>query len=367
MVGAPSRRSIPQVPQVFLCLTLAALGLLGSACSREGQARRTLQEASVLYNQGKYAEALPLLRKAQEAGLKDGTLLYQLGYCREAVEGKPEGRREIWSAAQSLLAQEISQPGGPTLEKLYDLSVIHSDRQEWDTMKQYARQAVEQFEKGPNPNALNGEDWFRLGRLHDLMVEPSDAEAAYRRSVSAFAKSQEGSAIYRSLALAKVGEFDMHMARYTLAADEFDEAVKLFPGNSQIRPFQHGVALLAARRFDEAAARFGADTFDTNTESQYAADLARKAKDVAPLDDKDTDGTPLRTLPEVALQARVREAGKAFRAAREKNSYRPGDPLPAEVALHQRRFVALLGEYFVRSREMQDFCVREHLADLVRR
>jgi len=63
---------------------------------------------------------------------------------------------------------------------------------------------IEQFEKGSNPNALSGEDWFRLGRLHDLLVEPSEAEAAYRRSVSAFTKEKSGSAIYRSLALAKV-------------------------------------------------------------------------------------------------------------------------------------------------------------------
>ncbi len=363
MSGAHSRRSIPR----FFSLFSAALVLVCAGCSKEGPARRTLREATVLYNQGKYAEALPLLRKAQEAGLKDGALLYQLGYCREVVEGKPEGRRETWNEAGALLAQEVAQQGGSSLEKLYDLSVIHSDRKEWDTMKQYARQAIEQFEKGPNPNALSGEDWFRLGRLHDLLVEPSEAEAAYRRSVSAFTKENEGSAIYRSLALAKAGEFDMQMMRYRLAAEEFDQALKLFPANNQVRPFTHGLALLAAHRFEEAAARFAADMSDTNTESQYAADLARKSRDVAPLEEKDTDGTPLRSLPENALQERVREAAKALRAAREKNSYRMGDTLPPEVALHQKRFCALVGEYFVRTQTMQEFCLHEGIADLVRR
>ena len=125
--------------------------------------------------------------------------------------------------------------------------------------------------------------------------------------------------------------------------------------------------LLAAHRFEDAVARFAADTSDTNTESQYAADLARRSKDVAPLEDKDTDGVPLRSLPENALQARVREAAKAFRAARDKNSYRPGDALAPEVALHQKRFCALLGEYVVRTQGMQDFCLHEGIADLVRR
>jgi tetratricopeptide (TPR) repeat protein len=342
--------------------------LLASArCSSEGPGERTFREATALYNQGKYAEALPLLRKAQAAGLKDGTLLYQLGYCREVVEGKPEGRRETWIEAGTLLAREVARQGGSSLEKLYDLAVIHSDRKEWDTMKQYARQGIEQYEKGPDPNGLSGEDWFRLGRLHDLVVEPSEAEAAYRRSVSVFTKEKEGSAIYQSLALAKVGEFDMRMMRYRLAAEEFDQALKLFPANTQVRPFTHGLALLASHRFEDAAARFAADMSDTNPESQYAADLARKSRDVAPFDEKDTDGTPLRSLPENVLQERVREAAKALRAAREKNSYRPGDPLPPEVALHQKRFCNLVGEYFVRTQAIQEFCLHEGIADLVRR
>jgi len=363
MPGAYSRRSVPR----FFASVLAAMLLPCVACSREEPGRRTQREAALLYNQGKYAEALPLLRRAQEAGLKDGTLLYQLGYCREVLEGKPDGRREMWSEAGALLAQEVAQRGGSSLERLYELSVIHSDRKEWDTMKQYARQAIEQFEKGPDPNALSGEDWFRLGRLHDLVVEPSEAEAAYRRSVSVFTKKDEGSAIYRSLALAKVGEFDIHMMRYRLAAEEFDQALKLFPANNQVRPFTHGLALLAAHRFEEAAARFAADTSDTNSESQYAADLARKSRDVAPLEEKDTDGAPLRSLSENALQERVREAARTLRAAREKNSYRSGDPLPPEVAQHQKRFCALVGEYFVRTQAIQEFCLHEGIADLVRR
>jgi tetratricopeptide (TPR) repeat protein len=367
MSGARSMPSSPRPVPLLRVLTVSGLVLLCLGCSGEGRTRRTLLEATRLYNQGQYKEALPLLLKAREAGLQDGILLYQLGYCREAVEGKPEGRREVWNEAQPVLVREVAMPAGATLERLYDLAVIHSDRHEWDTMTQYARQAIEQSEKGPDPNALSGEDWFRLGRLHDLVVEPSAAEAAYRRSVSVFARTKDGSAIYRSLSLAKVAELDFKMARYPLAADGFSEALKLFPANNQVRPFLHGLALLGAYRFEEAAARFGADTSDTNTESQYGADLARKARDVAPLDHTDTDGVPLVSIPDEGLQARIREAAKAFRSAREKNSYRPGDPLPAEVALHQKRFVALLGEHFARTRALQEFCLREGIADLVRR
>ena len=367
MLSAPAIRSFRSLVGNHRDLLIALLLLvLGAACSKESAARRTLAQGMALYNEGKYAEALPVLQKARGDGLEDGTLLYQLGYCREVVEKSPEPRREAWREAEAILAREVAQPEGATLERLYYLTVIHSDTDRFDAMTQYARQAVEQFEKGPNPNALTGEDWFRLGRLHDFLSEASLAEAAYRRSVSAYSNSKGGAASYHSLALARVADYDLIAGHYSKAAEEFDQALKLYPPNSQVRPFQHGLALLAVRRYDDAIARFGEDKNETNIESQYGGDLARKAKAVGPLDDKDIDGSPIQRLPDEALEARVKEAAASYRAARTKNSYRQGDALPAEVALHQKRFAALLIEYFLRTKGMQEFTLREGFADLVR-
>jgi len=347
-------------------ISLLLLALAVTTCSKESAARRTLSQGMDLYNEGRYAEALPVLQKAREAGLKDGTLLYQLGYCREVVEKSPDPRRASWGEAEPLLVQEIAQPGGATLERLYYLTVIYSDTDRFDSMTQYARQAVEQFEKGPNPNTLGGEDWFRLGRLHDFLSEASLAEAAYRRSVSAYSNAKGGAASYHSLALARVADYDLTAGHYPQAAEEFDQALKLYPPNNQVKPFHHALALLAVHRYDDAIARFGEDKGETDTESQYGGDLARKAKAVEPLDDKDTDGSPIQRIPDEVLAARVKEAAAAFRAARVKNSYRPGDALPAEVALHQKRFAALLIEYLLRSRGVQEFTLKEGIADLVR-
>ena len=325
MSGAfsPRGKSFTPIPRHFL--PVLVMVFFSAACSKESLARRTATRGMALYDQGKYAEAMPLLKEATDAGLQDGILLYQLGYCREVAEHKPDVRKETWKQAEPLLAREISQTGGATLERLYYLTVISSDQGVYDRMTQYARQAVEQYEKGPDPNALNGDDWFRLGRLHDFLQESSEAEAAYRRSASVFSKSKGGNGSY------------------------------------------HSLALLAVRRFDDAIARFVADHGDSNVESQYGADLARKMKDVAPLEANDIDGASFGGIPDDVLPVRVGEAAKAFRAAREKNKFRPGDPLPAEVALYQKRFVALLGEYFVRTKSLQEFCLKEGIADLVRR
>jgi len=366
MSDAPSNAAVRRPVDRWRRIPLVLLGVVLTACSKESAARRTLSQGMALYNEGRYDEALPALQKAREAGLKDGSLLYQLGYCREAVEKSPDPRRQTWGEAEPLLVQEIAQPGGATLERLYYLTVIYSDTDRYDSMTQYARQAVEQFEKGPNPNALGGEDWFRLGRLHDFLSEESLAEAAYRRSVSAYSDGKGGAASYHSLALARVGDYDLKAGHYAKAADAFDQALKLYPPNTQVNAFHHGLALLAVRRYDDAITRFGEDKDETNTESQYGGDLARKAKAVEPIDDLDTDGSPIQRLPEEVLATRVKEAAAAFRAARVKNSYRSGDALPAEVTLHQKRFVALVIEYLLRTKGIQEFSLKEGFADLVR-
>jgi tetratricopeptide (TPR) repeat protein len=331
-------------------------------------ARRAAEKAVSLYNQGKYAEALPLLQKAADGGRRDGTIVYQIGYCQEVVEGKSEARQAAWREARTLLEKEVSDPGGATLERLYYLAKINSDEGDFERMRQYALQGVEQFEKGPDANALTGEDWFRLGRMHDFLSEPSESEATYRRSVSAFTRTPDANPIYRALALARVADLDLPAGGFESAAAGYAEALKIMPDSTHVHPFRSAVAFLAAGRHDEAMARFAADRDpDTMTDSQYGADLARKAKDVAPLEAKDADGASIRSLPPEALEQRIKEAGEEFRASRVKHSWKTGDPLSAELVQRQKRFVALLTELLARTGRIQEFCLRQGIADLVRR
>ncbi|HEU4401077.1 MAG TPA: hypothetical protein VFT43_03150 [Candidatus Polarisedimenticolia bacterium] len=349
-------------------LALAVAALLSLGCTREARARRVAAEGAALYDLGKYTEALPVLQKARDAGLQDGALLYQIGFLREVVEGKTDERDRTWGEAEPLLEKEIAAAGGATLERLYYLTKINSARGEFDRMRQFGRQAVEQFEKGPSPNTLTGQDWFRLGRVHDLMEEVSEAEAAYRRAMSSFAGTPGTNVAYQTLSLLRVGDLDYSAGRYTGAADEYDQVLKLDPGNKQLKPFNHAITLLAAGRFEQAAARFDADRDGTtSTESQYGADLARKAKETAPLEDKDSDGSSFNGMSYELLTARLKEAAQDYRGVRAKYSMKPGDPLPAEVVPKERRFLGLLREHLVRQKQIQDFCLQAGIADLVRR
>jgi tetratricopeptide (TPR) repeat protein len=235
-------------------------------------------------------------------------------------------------------------------------------------MEKYARQAVDTIEKGPDPNSLSGEDWFRLGRLHDFLREPSEAEAAYRRAVAAFRKVPAINPAYHGLTLVRVADLDFDSRRFDVAATGYAEALALVPTLDQVRPFRMGLAAFGSGRFDESIEAFNKDRDpETMTESQYGADLARKAREVGGLNIADSDGAPIMAMDPNALETRIRDAAREYRAAREKNSFKPGDTLPAEVAQYQKRFVSLMRERFLQTLDVQEFCLKEGIADLVRR
>ncbi|HUD72853.1 MAG TPA: tetratricopeptide repeat protein [Dongiaceae bacterium] len=366
----------PQGARAAAAVALLVIAALAPACRGRGGGETgasapapTTDPAQSLYNQGKYTEALPLLEKSA-AGGKTGTLLYQIGFARGAQDPAtaPGVRHPFWTEARPLLEKEIAEPGGATLDRLYYLAVIAFDDADLEGMEKFARQAVATIEKGEAGPHLTGEDWFRLARLHDFLREPSEAEASYRRALSAFRKVPALNPTYQALTLARVADLDYDSKHFEDALAEYDEALKIAPTFEQVKPFRRGVALLLAGRADEAIAAFKADRDpQTLTEAQYAADLALKAKAVGGIARSDTDGTPLPGMALDGLDERVRDAGKAYKAAREKNSYKPGDALPAEVADQQKRFVSLLVMRLAEAQEVQEFCLKEGIAELVRR
>jgi tetratricopeptide (TPR) repeat protein len=368
VIDRPDRIDPPRGALARALLAVAGVLLVTCASRAKDAGPAATDPGQALYSQGKFAEALPLLEKSAERG-KTGTLLYQIGFCKTAVPGAtPDARKPYWAEARPLLEKEIAAPGGGTLDRLYYLTVISSDLGELEVMRKYARQAVDTIEKGPEPNKLTGDDWFRLGRLHDFLQESSEGEAAYRRAVSAFARTPAANPSYEALSLVRVADLDFEAHHFSDAAEGYTRALALVPAFQQVRPFRQGTALLALGRYDEAAKAYALDRDDkTATESQYAADIARKAAAVGGVEKADADGTPIEGMPLEGVEDRCRRAAKEFRAAREKNSWKPGDPLPAEVAQFQKRFISLMRERFMQTGEIQEFCLKEGMADLVRR
>jgi len=366
IVAGPRVGALDRVRRVGACLALGLAAVAFGACP--SSRRAAPDPAQSLYDQGHWKDALPLLQKEAETR-KSGALLYQIGFCQGMIEGPHgESRKKAWAEAAPILEQEVAASGGATLDRLYYLTVIGFEQQNTSSLQKYGRQAVDQIEKGPDPNSLSGEDWFRFGRIHEFLSETSESQAAYRRAVSAFEKRPAANPSYQALALIRVGDQEFQGHHYKEAVADYDQALKIAPDLQQVRPFTYGLALLGADRFDDAITAFVEDRVEqTVTESQYAADLARKAKEVGGLDTHDTDGAPIAEMPTEGLDPRIREAAKQFREARVKNSWKNGDPLGAEIAHFQKRFVSLLRERLLQQQEIQDYCLQEGMADLVRR
>jgi tetratricopeptide (TPR) repeat protein len=363
--------------RVAALLALAA-ALQGNACKGSGgesgggkvQAPPApVDPVQALYNAGKYQDALPLL-EAKAASQRSGTLLYEIGYAKGAVGGgdSAEQKKQMWAQAEPLLESEIAVPGGATLDRLYYLSVINYDKGDKEAVQKFAQQAIDQIEKGPDAQHLSGEDWFRLGRLHEILGQTSEAEAAHRRAVSAFRDKPAVNPTYQALALVAVGGHDFEGHRFKDAAAEYSQALTLVPNLPQVHPFTYALSLLGAGRYSDAVTVFSSDhDQDTEADSQYGADLARKIVEAGGVDEKDTDGVPIDGMNRDELDKRIREAGKAVRDLRVKHSYKPGDTLPGELQAAQKRFLTLLREHFLQDLQLQEFCLREGIADLVRR
>lgn len=343
------------------------LALLTFSMARCGWFESRQTPAEALYNQGKYGEALPLLRE-QEGSRRTGTLLYQLGYCVFAVEGDEAERKVLWDAAVPLLEQELSAPEGATLERLYYLAAIHMTNGDHEAMRRFSHRAVDEIEKGPEMTRLDGESWFRLARIHDWLNEPSEAEAAYRRAVSAFrAHGPADNPAYQGLALARVADLDFLNLSYQSAVLSYDEAFAAVPESGEIKAFNHGLSLLAVGRFAEARDRFMGDQDPkTRDESSLGAVIARMCEETKPLLEEDFDGMKLGTMPIGTLQNRVLESSGAYMQVRNRYSYKPGDPLVPDLVDKQRRLVSLVREWVIRKREIRAFLEQQGLAELFR-
>ncbi len=357
--------------------TWGALGLCGAlvsalgSCSREPAPRPTPESLS-LYDQGRYEEALPVLREERGADGESGTILYRIGYARWVVERDRDGMMQTWGEAERLLEKEVSSEEGATLERLYYLSKINLDQREYEPMRKYARLAVKRFEQGPEAKGLAGTDWFRLGRMHEFLREASKAEAAYRRAWSSFHGETGAQNVYHALTALWIADLDFKNGKYMDAATGYDQALALAPQREYVPPFRYGLALLGAGRVDESIARFEAapsrpgEHGDTAIEAQYAVDLARKVEAAGSLGDKDIDGVLIESMLDDMLRDRILDAAGGLRKVRQKYSYRPGDPVPSEVLEYQSRFVTLLRERLMRDGRIQEFCLTEAIADLVR-
>jgi tetratricopeptide (TPR) repeat protein len=157
-----------------LGLALVAFAPAGTGADDDLRAR-----ALALYDQGQYAEALPLLEELDAGGGADGTLLYRLYFCLRQT-GDPRSR-EALQRARSALEEEVGS--ATSLETPFYLANTYRNMGRVSDASQVARSATERVENGELPAPATGMEMFRLGKLYADQSREEPASEWYRSAV----------------------------------------------------------------------------------------------------------------------------------------------------------------------------------------
>jgi tetratricopeptide (TPR) repeat protein len=159
-----------------------AWGLLLALASGVGATEDSRARAMRLYDEGRYAEARPLLAELDAAGAADGVLLYRLHYCQ--LQTNDPAARGTLQRARERLEQEV--PTSPTLEAPFYLANAYSNIGRLSDAKRVAAEATARLESGDLPTPQTGIEFFRLGKLYADQGLVAPAVEWYTRAVEVF-------------------------------------------------------------------------------------------------------------------------------------------------------------------------------------
>jgi tetratricopeptide (TPR) repeat protein len=159
---------------VFAALLLGSAGL---GATDDDTAARAVR----LYDEGRYAEACPLLESLD--GEADGTRIYRLYYCRR-LENDPRARSTLDEARKKL---ENEAGTSKDLLPSFYLANAYSNLGRPTDMRRIATDATRRFEAGKIDKPETGNEMFRLGKLYADQGRDDEAVEWYAKSVSALA------------------------------------------------------------------------------------------------------------------------------------------------------------------------------------
>lgn len=160
------------------CLLLCASALFAGAAFGEEKAE-VRERALLLYDEGRYVEALPLLAHLDAEGKSDGPLLYRLYFCQRRAND-PQARATL-ERARLQLESEVSS--SPDLEAPFYLANAHRNVGRVSDARQVASAATARVESGELPLPTSGVESFRLGKLYADQEKTTEAEEWYGKAV----------------------------------------------------------------------------------------------------------------------------------------------------------------------------------------
>ena len=140
-------------------------------------------DAVRLYDEGRYAEARPLLEQLHAEGAADGPLLYRLYYCQ--LNARDPQARDTLTAAVARLESDL--PGATDLEVPFYLANAYINQGRRADARRVAGEAVARIDSGSIADPTTPIEMFRLGKLYADVDRDDGAERWYRAALDGFA------------------------------------------------------------------------------------------------------------------------------------------------------------------------------------
>ena len=297
------RSSLPAV------LALAAALLIPGAATGDDASRLRALE---LYDQGSYAEALPLLEQLDAAGEAGGTDLYRLYFCLRHA-GDPRATGTLQRARQAL---EAELPTALDLEVPFYLANTHRNFGRLSDAKRVAAQATGRLERGELPEPRNGIDRFRLAKLYDDQGRADEAARWYGEAIESFeTEGGDAAAPYLAWALRYLADRTWEAGDYGAAAAHL---ARLTKGDDASAPDLDRLASALVRSGRYADARTAWQRVErldppNADRARYCWRLAGQASELGTLPETASDGRPWVELSREELEGTLEESAKVAR------------------------------------------------------
>lgn len=340
-------------------------------------AEEALERAREAYALGDWQEALAAYGEAERAGARTGSMLYRMGYCHAAT-GNPAEARRYQREALRYFEDRIARKTGGIDPFYFAAAACINTLEEPERGAEFARKGVEAAEAG-TLGEMDGEEWFRLGRLYGFLLEApdvADREArverqmeAYRRASDLLAAEGSRNHTYRFLAAYEVGRWAREQGDRETAVEYFSRASSQDLTSVPVATALNELAVEACRAGElELAAKAWLGIRgpgSMKTPAQYGLKLARKGASLGELP-TEYQGRPIAGMGRADLEQGMMETGEILRTeamARAAQEDSGQDPEVVEAA--RRSFIALALSYLIQGHDIRMFVLGNQMAPLI--
>lgn len=354
-------------------LLLAALAA-GPGAGPGPQASSATEQATraiALYDEGKCAEARPILETLDADGNADGPLLYRLFFCR-ARTGDAAGAKEALERAASAL--EAEHRARPRLETAFYLANAYQNLDRDAAARTVAAEATARLESGAWPEPRLAIERFQTGKLYEDQARTEDASRWYRAALEGFAREGRLYPGQSRWARRYLAQQAFSRADFAVAEKEYAELVALGEvsrtdwirlATASAKLAHYSSAADAWRQADKADPARGDDP-------RYASALARLAAGLGTLPATAPDGRPWGRLSREELEELMLANANRVKEARARAAS-AGSPLDANgraelekaIAEAKQVFVAAGLEYAVRGLPIRETAFGSNYAPMI--